>query len=107
VSRFSRKCGSLDVSQLCGTPRPRTGIALFFHGRNDNNDGGEHLRVFKSFKMNCLIECQLELCTGVAEASGLLTSIKSTDHFKDVLGRSENILKRIYKFEEGYWIELS
>lgn len=47
------------------------------------------MSVIKNVKMNCLNVCQRGLCTDAAEASELL----STDHFKDVLGRSENITK--------------
>jgi hypothetical protein len=34
VSRLSRKCGTLDVSQPYGLPRPATGIDLLFNNNN-------------------------------------------------------------------------
>jgi hypothetical protein len=38
VSRLSRKCGTLDISQPYGRPWPVTGIALPFFSPINNNE---------------------------------------------------------------------
>jgi hypothetical protein len=43
VSRLSRKCGSLDISQPCGPPLPVTGIALTVYTRSCHSSSGQSL----------------------------------------------------------------
>jgi hypothetical protein len=49
VSRLSRQCGIINISQPYRPPRPVTGIALLFFNKIDTDKKSKHINTFENF----------------------------------------------------------